>query len=152
MPKEYEIKPKMEQEQWLQPKKCCFHWVITWPLLFSGADWPLVGEIKIWWGESTVGDFSRWGRGDEQIFGWWGGLSPSRQNPVNWCLTNPLGFPNSGKRWGEGGEDQKFYWGNLFTGWRKPEEGWFWQFEPFLKLKRAFCEYWTSIKIKISMT
>ena len=103
MPKEYEIKPKMEQEQWLQPKKCCFHWVITWPLLFSGADWPLVGEIKIWWGESTVGDFSRWGRGDEQIFGWWGGLSPNRQNPVNWCLTNPLGFPNSGKGWGEGG-------------------------------------------------
>ena len=26
------------------------------------------------------------------------------------------------------------------------------QFEPFSKLKTAFCEYWTSIKIKINMT
>ena len=31
------------------------------------------------------------------------------------------------------------------------EEEWFWPYEPFLKLKTAFCEYWTSIKIKISM-
>ena len=31
------------------------------------------------------------------------------------------------------------------------EEG-FWQFEPFSKLKAAFCENWTSIKIKINMT
>ena len=32
------------------------------------------------------------------------------------------------------------------------EEEWFWQFEPFSKLKTAFCEYWTSDKIKISVT
>ena len=31
-------------------------------------------------------------------------------------------------------------------------EEWFWPFEPFSKLKAAFCEYWTSIKIKIRMT
>ena len=42
--------------------------------------------------------------------------------------------------------------GDFFTGWREPEEEWFWQFEPFSKLKTAFCEYWTSIKMKINMT
>ena len=41
--------------------------------------------------------------------------------------------------------------GIFFTGYRKPEE-WFWWFEPFQKLKTAFCEYWTSIKIKSNMT
>ena len=29
----------------------------------------------------------------------------------------------------------------LFTEWREPEEEWFWWFEPFSKLKIAFCEY-----------
>ena len=38
----------------------------------------------------------------------------------------------------------------FFTGWREPEE-WFWWFEHFSKLKTAFCEYWTSLKIKINM-
>ena len=33
----------------------------------------------------------------------------------------------------------------------EPEEEWFWQFKPFSKLKTAFREYWTSIKIKINM-
>ena len=42
--------------------------------------------------------------------------------------------------------------GGIFTGWWKPEEEWFWRSEPFSKLKTAFCEDWTSIKIKISMT
>ena len=28
---------------------------------------------------------------------------------------------------------------------------WFCQVEPFSKLKKAFCEYWTSTKIKINM-
>ena len=42
--------------------------------------------------------------------------------------------------------------GNFFTGWREPEEDWFWQFKPFSKLKTAFCKYWTLIKIKINMT
>ena len=46
--------------------------------------------------------------------------------------------------WGEGG--------NFFTGGWEPQEEWFWWFQPFSKLKRAFCEYWTSIKIKVSMT
>ena len=50
------------------------------------------------------------------------------------------------------GVDQKFYWGDFFTGWRELEEEWFWQFEPFSKLKTTFCEYWTAIKIKINMT
>ena len=70
------------------------------------------------------------------------------------------GFPNSGKGW-EGGElnspqwgreNRRFYWGTFFTGSKEPEDEWFWWFEPFLKLKTAFCEYWTSIKIKINMT
>ena len=42
-----------------------------------------------------------------------------------------------------------------FTGgvirWRESEE-WFWQFEPFSKLKTVFRECWASIKIKINMT
>ena len=42
--------------------------------------------------------------------------------------------------------------GNFFTGQREPEEEWFWQFERFLKLKKAFFECWTSIKTKINMT
>ena len=29
---------------------------------------------------------------------------------------------------------------------------WFWWFEPFSKLKAAFYEYWTLLKIRISMT
>ena len=29
--------------------------VITWKLLFSGENEPLVGGIKIWWGESAGG-------------------------------------------------------------------------------------------------
>ena len=33
-----------------------------------------------------------------------------------------------------------------------PEEEWFWWFKSFPKVKTAFCEYWTSIKIKINMT
>ena len=65
-------------------------------------------------------------------------------------------FPKSGKGWvGKsspvGGWNRKFYWGDFFTGWREPEEAWFWRFEPFSKLKTAFCESCTSIKIKIGM-
>ena len=35
------------------------------------------GGIKIWYrgiGGVCCGDFSKWERGKEQIFGWWGGL------------------------------------------------------------------------------
>ena len=53
--------------------------------------------------------------------------------------------------WGRG-ESKILLWENFFTGWREPEEEWFWQFEPFSKLKTAFCECWTSIKTKINMT
>ena len=44
------------------------------------------------------------------------------------------------------------YWGKFFIGWREPKEEWFWWFEPFSKLKAAFCECWTLIKIKIKMS
>ena len=43
------------------------------------------------------------------------------------------------------------YWGDFFTRWWEPNEEWFWRFKNFSKLKTAFCEYWTLIKIKISM-
>ena len=74
-------------------------------------------------------------------------------------ITNNItqAFPNSGKGW-EGRKftpsvgDLKFCQGNFLIEWWEPEEGWFWQFKPFSKLKTAFCEYWTSIKIKISTT
>ena len=46
---------------------------------------------------------------------------------------------------------RNFAGGYFFTGWREPNEDWFWQFEPFSMLKVAFCEYGTSIKIKIDM-
>ena len=37
------------------------------------------------------------------------------------------------------GGNLKFYCGGIFlTKWRKPEEEWFWQFEPFSKLKNSF--------------
>ena len=42
-------------------------------------------------------------------------------------------------------------WRDIFIRWWEPEEEWFWRFESFLKLKTAFCEYWTSIKTKFSM-
>ena len=47
---------------------------------------------------------------------------------------------------------QNFTGGDFFTMWRKPEEEWFWGFKLFSKLKTAFCEYLSSIKIKINMT
>ena len=60
-----------------------------------------------------------------------------------YCDTGSLGkcTPASG--------NQKFYGGSFLPDW-EPEEEWFWQSEPFLKLKTALCEYWTSIKIKIN--
>ena len=74
------------------------------------------------------------------------------------CMIYIQGFPNSGKGWGWGIHpmrgNQKFYWGGgiFFTGCWEPEEEWFWQCKPFSKLETAFCEYWTSIKIKINTT
>ena len=50
-----------------------------------------------------------------------------------------------------GGLESEIGGGDFFTGWREPEEERFWWFEPFSKLKTALCEYWTSIKIKITM-
>ena len=46
---------------------------------------------------------------------------------------------------------RNFAGGDFFTGRLEPQDGWFWWFKPFSKLKTAFCEYWTSIIIKISM-
>ena len=40
---------------------------------------------------------------------------------------------------------------NFWWEWWETEEGWFSYSEPFSNLKTAFCEYWTLIKIKISM-
>ena len=48
-------------------------------------------------------------------------------------------------------KSSEHYLGDLFAKWWEPEEEWFWWFEYFSKLKAAFFEYWTSIKIKISM-
>ena len=45
-----------------------------------------------------------------------------------------------------------FAGGNFFIEWWESDKEWFWTFEPFSKLKTRFCKYWTSIKIKISMT
>ena len=50
-----------------------------------------------------------------------------------------------------GGGDGKFTRGNFSTGWWESETKWFWQLEPFSKLKTTFCKYWTLTKIKISM-
>ena len=41
--------------------------------------------------------------------------------------------------------------GIFFTRWWEPDKEWLWWFENFSKLKTAFCEYWTSIKTKISV-
>ena len=55
-------------------------------------------------------------------------------------------------RGGEGGKLPLPVGLKFFAKWWELEEGWFWQFKPFSKLKTAFCEYWTSIKIEISTT
>ena len=67
--------------------------------------------------------------------------------PVGCCRTVKVG---RGEKYFEHFEN--FAAGNFFTGWWKPEEESFLQFEPSSKLKTAFCEYWTSIcKIKTKM-
>ena len=53
---------------------------------------------------------------------------------------------------GGGGWSETLLRMDFFNRCREPEEEWFWQSEPFSKRKTAFCEYWISIKIKISMT
>ena len=53
---------------------------------------------------------------------------------------------------GKGESEILLEWGGFFTGWWEAEEKWFWPFKHFSKLKTAFCEYWTKIKIKISIT
>ena len=40
------------------------------------------------------------------------------------------------------GGNRKFCWREItLPGWWKPEEEWFWRFQPFSKLTTAFCEY-----------
>ena len=36
--------------------------------------------------------------------------------------------------------------------WWESDDEWLWPFEPFLKIETTLCKYWTSIRIKISMT
>ena len=52
------------------------------------------------------------------------------------------GFPNSGKGWGEGGGG---------GGGGGGEEVFNFPISNLSKLKAAFCEYWASLKIEISM-
>ena len=40
----------------------------------------------------------------------------------------------------------------FFISWYESDQERFWPFEPFPELKATICKYWTSIKIKISMT
>ena len=97
----------------------------------------------------------------ETIF--WHRISTEKYFMIRYSLeityVNVQVFPNSTKRWvGKspqvGGWNWKLYCvgGNIFTRWREPEQEWFWWFELFSKLKTAFCENWTSIKIKTNMT
>ena len=70
---------------------------------------------------------------------------------------NIQGFRNSGDGWGVAklpwlGESEILLGRNFFTGWWECEEDLFLQFKLFLELKTPFYEYWTSVKIKISMT
>ena len=60
------------------------------------------------------------------------------------------GFPNIGHG-GVGGWGGRILLGGDFcTRWGEPEEGWFWWFEPFSKLKTAFYKFWTSVKSKLA--
>ena len=61
------------------------------------------------------------------------------------------GFPNSVEGGGNGWRESKILLRRFFGGWWETGE-WFWRFKAFSKLKTVFCEYWTSIKSKISMT
>ena len=84
------------------------------------------------------------------LIGSWALLSMTWEADISYTFQ---GFPNSGKGWGVGGsgwgleilQREFFYhvvrtWGGVILT------------IPFSKLKTAFCKYWTSIKIKISMT
>ena len=70
------------------------------------------------------------------------------------------GFPNSEKKFGgRGGKSSppvrgigKFCWGGFFYRMVRTWGGVILTILTFFKAKTPFCEYWTSIKIKISMT
>ena len=47
---------------------------------------------------------------------------------------------------------KNFAGGNFFIQLWESDRKWFWPFDSFSKLKRTFCNYRTSIKIKTSMT
>ena len=76
MCKEYEIKTKVVQEQQLQLENC---YLVGGGLIFDRGDKNLVGK------ESNGRGFLQ--VGDEQIFGWWGGLP---HPPVGKTLDLPL--------------------------------------------------------------
>ena len=50
------------------------------------------------------------------------------------------------------GESEILLEGGIFLSSEGNLRQWFQRLEPFSKLKTAFCEYWTSIKIKINMS
>ena len=68
--KEYEIKTKLEQEQWLQ-LKLTFLLVYNLKIVIQWGELTFGGG-EVYWGERRQ-SFSRWG-GNEQIFSWWLGL------------------------------------------------------------------------------
>ena len=47
---------------------------------------------------------------------------------------------------------REFFYQVNGTEWSAPEEVLFWPFKLFSKLKKIFCKYWLSVKIKISIT
>ena len=57
-----------------------------------------------------------------------------------------------GGGWGVIPRIGNFTGGDFLLGQRNPRRSVFWWYKPFSKLKTPFCEYWTSIEIKINLT
>ena len=80
-------------------------------------------------------------------------LSQASRNWEDWGVQ---GFPNNSKEWVKGkfppsARDFLLRGESLLAGGNQRRSD-FDQLKPFSKLKIAFCEYWTSIKAKISVT
>ena len=104
---EYPKSMKLKQKWYMSNDysyKCCFYWVITWKLLFSG--WELTfsrGGIKIWWGGV-----------------YWGGIFPGAVGWANlWLMGGTPPFPPVGKtlKWVRGGEgvNNRLGWESFFS-------------------------------------
>ena len=57
-----------------------------------------------------------------------------------------------GEKWGVGSNRKFCLRKFFFIRWWESYEEWFCPFEYYLMLQTTFCKYWTSFKIKISMT